>query len=209
MSEIRQNELRQIFFDLVSSYASTEKSQELWDELSLNYNSPDRAYHNFNHINHFYDQLMLVRNEISGWKTVLFSLFYHDIIYDIRLHDNEEKSADLAAERLSEIGIAKEVIENWKSQILATKNCTVSDDHDINLFTDADLSILGSDPDSYITYSKSIRAEYLIYPDDVYNPARMKVLKHFLDMDSIYKTVFFREKYESRARRNIQSEIES
>jgi predicted metal-dependent HD superfamily phosphohydrolase len=90
--------------------------------------------------------------------------------------------------------------------ILATKEHQRSDD-ETNLFTDADLSVLGADRETYLLYVQQIRAEYSIYPDILYNPGRKKVLEHFLNMENIFKTNEFRTKYESAARKNLEAEI--
>jgi hypothetical protein len=45
--------------------------------------------------------------------------------------------------------------------------------------------------------------------DFLYNPGRKKVLKHFLDMKTIFKTAYFQEKYERQARINLASEMET
>jgi len=100
-------------------------------------------------------------------------------------------------------------VNNCTAQILATKKHTWSNDSDTNYFTDADLSILGSPPAVYKAYVQSIRKEYKLYPDFVYNPGRQKVLKHFLDMPAIFKTAHFTNKYESQARMNLQEELRS
>ena len=55
---------------------------------------------------------------------------------------------------------------------------------------------------------KNIRKEYAIYPDMLYNPGRKKVLQHFLTMDTIYKTAVYRDRYEQKAKENLQRELE-
>jgi predicted metal-dependent HD superfamily phosphohydrolase len=90
---------------------------------------------------------------------------------------------------------------------LATKHHQLSADEDVNYFTDADLSILGQDWGTYLDYAKKIRKEYRLYPDLAYKPGRKKVLQHFFEMESIFKTSGFRERYEAAARRNLQQEL--
>ena len=80
-------------------------------------------------------------------------------------------------------------------------------DTDTNLFTDADLAILGTDWNSYKKYYQQIRKEYSIYPDMIYNPGRKKVLHHFLHMERIYKTVWFYNRYEQQAIINLEKEL--
>lgn len=200
--------LKEIFTDLVNKYASNSGIvQKLWDEIEKQYTSPKRFYHNLQHLENMYRQLESCREQIEDWDSLMFSLFYHDIIYKATSKDNEEKSALAAIKALTAINYPKEKIKLCGEQILATKGHELSPDNDTNLFTDADLSILGSDWDSYLEYSKQVRKEYAIYPDFMYNPGRKKALQHFIEMEKIFKTHHFREKFEESARKNIDTEI--
>jgi predicted metal-dependent HD superfamily phosphohydrolase len=117
------------------------------------------------------------------------------------------KSAELAAERLRDIGISEDKIEKCRDQILATKHHKTSEDMDSNYFLDADLAILGSSEEKYQEYKDGIRMEYKLVPRGIYRKGRMKLVKKFLSMDRIYKTDHFYEKYEERARANLTSEL--
>jgi predicted metal-dependent HD superfamily phosphohydrolase len=110
---------------------------------------------------------------------------------------------------MKQISVSKDKIELCKKQILATKSHIRSTDNDTNYFTDADLSVLGQNWETYLLYYKNVRKEYSIYPALVYNPGRKKVLNHFLSMDRIFKTDFFYNKFETQAKLNLQQEIES
>ena len=145
---------------------------------------------------------------INEWDSVIFSAFYHDMIYNITAKDNEEKSAILARLRLNKISFPKEKTERCVKMILATKSHDFSPDNDINLFVDADIVILGKSPDNYTIYKNQISQEYSCYPDSEYNEGRRKVLNHFLPQATIYKTLFFQEKYEQQARQNLLYELE-
>lgn len=152
-------------------------------------------------------QLTEVKDEIQNWETILFTLYYHDIIYNSLKSDNEEKSAKLAVKRLKQISVSNDTIEICKQQILATKSHLKSTDSDTNYFTDSDLSVLGQDWETYSAYFKKVRKEYTVYPDFVYNAGRKKVLNHFLTMDRIFKTKFFYIKFEKQAKENVQKEL--
>ena len=151
---------------------------------------------------------MLTFKLIENWDTLLFSLFYHDIIYNPLRQDNEEKSAALAVQRLNALSYAAHKTAHCHAQILATKGHQVSQDADTNFFTDADLSILGADWSTYTAYYKNVRKEYAIYPDFLYSKGRAKVLQQFLQMECIYKTAYFYERFEEQARSNIQKELD-
>ena len=122
--------------------------------------------------------------------------------------DNEEQSAQLAETRMMQMSVPNQLIENCKSQILATKKHLSNSDNDTNYFMDADLSVLGEDWKTYSEYYKNIRKEYSVYPKLVYNPGRKKVLKCFLEMERIFKTDYFFIKFEQQAKYNLQKELE-
>lgn len=200
--------LKQTFVELISCYKEDDRlTDELWNEIEINYSKKKRHYHTLEHLQNLLNQLSEVKDQIKGWDAVLFSLFYHDVIYNPLKSDNEERSADHAEKRLQKISVPKRIVENCKAQILATKKHGASSDMDVNFFTDADLSILGSDWNLYSAYFKQVRKEYSIYPDLIYNPGRKKVLLHFLQMERIFKTDYFSNKFELQAKQNLQHEL--
>ncbi|KFM67350.1 hypothetical protein X975_15357, partial [Stegodyphus mimosarum] len=80
---------------------------------------------------------------------------------------------------------------------------------DIHYFLDFDVSILGAETADYKKYASQIAEEYTFLPSSKYKFMRSKVLELFLQVPNIYATRPFREKYEKRARSNIQNEIDS
>lgn len=201
--------LKETFIGLLTNYTDNDRlTNELWTEIEKNYSSKKRHYHTLHHLDSLLAQLTDVKGEIQNWNTILFTLYYHDIVYNSLKSDNEEKSAELAEKRMKQISVSIDAIELCKNQILTTKSHIKSTDSDTNYFTDADLSVLGQNWETYSLYYKNVREEYSIYPDFVYNPGRKKVLIHFLSMDRIFKTDFFHNKFEIQAKQNLQMEIE-
>jgi predicted metal-dependent HD superfamily phosphohydrolase len=201
--------LQPVFTSLCTTFRPDARLvNTLWGELESCYTQRGRHYHNLNHLAHLYQQLCLVQTAIQRWDILLFSLFYHDIIYSVHKRDNEEKSADYAAEQLARLGISVTDVALCHAQILATKTHTPSPNPDTNYFTDADLAILGASREAYAVYTRQIRKEYRMYPDLLYKPGRKKVLLHFLQMDRLYKTAFFYERLEAAARANLAWELD-
>ena len=201
--------MRDIFFELANAYSSDQELvSEYWNEIESYYAQSHRHYHNLNHIQDLYEQLKAVKTEIKNWNIILFSLFYHDIIYKSTKSNNEEKSAEIAVKRMEALKVSSQEIEQCAAQILATKSHVHNNDSDTNYFTDADLSILGRDWETYDTYCKNIRKEYSMYPMFAYRKGRKKVIKHFLDMDTLFKTTYFNSKFEQQARANLKQELE-
>lgn len=199
--------LKSIFINLVITYCNNDTAQKLWAEVEKAYSYKKRYYHNLNHLEKVYTELKHCKIQIDDWDTVLFALFYHDIIYKATRNDNEEQSAELAEKRLKEINYPAEKTARCKQHILATKSHLPCSDNDTNLFTDADLAILGYPLKEYMAYSRQVRKEFSYYPNILYKPGRKKVLLHFLEMSYIYKTGFFQQKYEEPARENIRQEL--
>lgn len=197
------------FIKLAEQY-SPDRSliNALWEEIRAHYSSGQRYYHTLSHIDDLLHRLLPLKEQISDWNAVLFSVFYHDIVYSATSQANEEKSAQLAIERLKELSVPEETSSRCSEQILATKSHAASASNDTNLFTDADLSILGSDWERFAFYARQIRKEYAVYPDELYNPGRKKVLQHFLGMERIFKTAFFHDSLERQARLNLEREME-
>lgn len=180
----------------------------LWVEVVNAYASPGRYYHTLAHLNQLLVELKPYQSQFSSWPTVIFAIAYHDFIYNATAGDNEEQSAKVAAARLTEINFPVLEIARCVEFILATKKHEPVN-REIDLFTDADLAILGATPERYQQYTIGIRKEYTIYPDLLYKPGRKKVLQHFLSMKRIYKTDEFYGRYEQAARRNLQAEFVS
>ncbi len=200
--------LENIFFDLLKKYINDESLvSRFWSEIEENYSGSKRYYHTLQHLENLLQILTPIKAKINDWDTLLFTLFYHDVVYNATKSDNEEKSAELAFSRMKTIGVENSKIEICQTQILDTKKHLPSTDSDSNYFTDADLSVLGQDWETYSNYYKSVRKEYAIYPNILYNPGRKKVLKHFLAMDSIYKTDYFYQEFEQKAKENLEREL--
>lgn len=202
--------LKEIFELLLRKYSADNGTiTKLWREIKVAYMRSGRHYHTLQHLESLLLQLQVTKHEINNWDAVLFALYYHDIVYNTLRNNNEEKSAVLAVKRMNEIGVDNITTDKCSQIILATKQHQWNEDNDINLFTDADLSILGASWNDYETYFKNIRKEYAIYPNMVYNPGRKKVLQHFLSMKQIFKTAFFFGKFEKNARQNLKKELET
>lgn len=201
--------LEEIFVELASQYTKDDKLiHKYWDEINSAYSKAGRHYHTLQHLQNLLVYLQALQSQINNWNAVVFALYYHDVVYNTLKHDNEERSAALALKRMKEIGVDEHTIKACSNIILATKKHEWNSDNDINLFTDADLSILGASWNDYELYSKQVRKEYSIYPDMIYNPGRKKVLQHFLSMERIYKSDYFFGRLEKPARENLKQELE-
>ncbi len=201
--------LEELFLELTGKYTKDSSlCYSLWKEIQKNYSNNSRSYHTLTHLENLLKELTEAKKYIKDWDTILFTLFYHDAVYVPSRTDNEERSASLARERLQSIGYPALKMEKCALQILATKDHSRSRDDDTNFFNDADLSILGQNSKEYSDYCEQIQYEYSQYSDEEYRQGREKVVRYFLDMEDIYKTYYFGQKYEHPARINLIRELQ-
>ncbi len=194
------------FFNLMRSYTDNENYIiECWKEIYASYTGKSRYYHNLGHLSNMISELNEIESSVSELDTILFSIYYHDIVYKSTKSDNEYQSALLFEKRISKTNFPE--IQKCYKQIEATKEHKTSVDEDANILLDLDLSILGKDKSEYQEYCSNIRKEYSIYPDFMYHTGRKKVLNHLLNLDSIFKTKYFLDKYEESARKNLAFEL--
>jgi len=126
----------------------------------------------------------------------------HDVIYDSRASDNEERSAEYAQGLCRELSISEGRLV--ASLIMKTKTHDAAADVDAQVLIDADLAILGTSESAYRTYAEQIRQEYAWVPEPDYRIGRRRILERFLTMPKIYHHL---SHLEDSARRNIAAEI--
>jgi predicted metal-dependent HD superfamily phosphohydrolase len=183
-------------------------SQEYWNEIYSAYSSEGRYYHGLEHLRSIF---RLTEEEVlstTDRQALNLAVFYHDIVYDFERKDNERKSADLAIDRLSRAGVDQILIERVEELIMATYGHEYSDDALRNLMIEADVSVIGTDHDTYAKYAENCRREYSMFSDEEYNPVRKQALSHFLNTGSLFVSPKFKERFEANAKRNLQWEID-
>lgn len=186
-------------------------SKTIYNTIIKKYNEAHRYYHNLNHIKHLLGLFNTYQSEIINKEIILFSIWFHDVIYDPKRKDNEEKSADFTNKVLSNLTINKILIKEITNNIISTKNhidSNIRNNSDLAYFLDFDLAILASDYNEYLIYSENIRKEYFHITDNQYLLGRINVLNHFLKKDLLFKTKTFNHKYNKKAHKNINKELD-
>ena len=180
-------------------------TEELREDLLARWSETHRKHHTVSHLHEMLDAIGALAEAGVEFdrEAVELAAWFHDAIYEIGRDDNEDRSAELALELLASSPIRDEVAR----LVLVTKTHKVGE-HDINgaVLSDADLSVLGSEPFRYRAYAAAVREEYADVSDNVFKPARAQVLSALLD-GRLFHTAAGRERWEERARRNIAEEI--
>jgi predicted metal-dependent HD superfamily phosphohydrolase len=186
-------------------------TDKFYNQIVTDYTASTRHYHNISHIQNMLLCADKLKSLSINYQLILFSVWYHDVVYVPLKTNNEEQSYEYAKKHLIQIKIGREKLHVIKELILSTKNHCVrnkSDSMDIKLLQDADLQIFSCDREKYKIYMQQIREEYKMVPEFVYRPKRKKVIKTFLSMNHIYRVPVFREENEAKARENLNYELD-
>jgi predicted metal-dependent HD superfamily phosphohydrolase len=173
-----------------------------FDDVANHYSDPGRFYHTLDHISNVLEAVESLGSSARNLNAVKLAAWLHDVIYDSKASDNEERSAEFAERLCQELAIPEG--RDIASLILKTKTHDAGDDPDAKVLLDADLAVLGASEPAYRDYAQQIRQEYAWVPEPEYRSGRQKVLTKFLARPRIYH---FLSHLEVPARRNISAEI--
>ena len=180
---------------------------EVFDELIARYSEPHRAYHTLQHLDECFDKLRELERDAAHLGEIEVALWFHDAIYEVRQKDNEARSADWALAVAIAAGVAADAAKRIHALVMCTVHDAVPSEEDQRILVDVDLSILGADEPRFQEYERQIRQEYAWVPEDVFRARRGQVLAQFLARPSIFSTTAFRERYEGRARSNLERSL--
>jgi len=91
--------LKNKFHTLCQNFTKDNKYIEiLWNELFIFYSNKSRHYHTLSHLETIYHQL----KPFQLTPAIEFTIFYHDVVYDTKERDNEEKSTLFTKKRLKQ-----------------------------------------------------------------------------------------------------------
>jgi len=201
--------LEQRFIELWERIGAEDNAKEEFNRLVNLYSEPGRNYHDLRHIEDCLDRLDEVKDFVENPDQLEIAIWYHDAIYDTHARDNEDESAAFVYEICKNSGTSLDFARNVSDLILLTTHNAMPENEDGKILMDIDLSILGKSPEEFDEYEEKIRQEYFWVPEKDFNEVRAEeVLQRFLDRDSIYLTDFFREKYQTQARSNIERSLE-
>jgi predicted metal-dependent HD superfamily phosphohydrolase len=177
-------------------------ADQTFEELCTHYAEPGRFYHTLAHIAAVLETLEGLGSLARNLNSLKLAAWLHDVIYDSKASDNEERSAEYAeglCERLSlPDGSAIALL------IRKTKTHDAEGGVDAQVLIDADLAILGASELAYQTYAEKIRLEYAWVSEPNYRIGRRHVLEKFLTRPRIFH---FLGHLEEPARRNLNAEI--
>lgn len=185
-----------------------------FDLFSDCYGAPGRYYHTLRHIENgliVFD--LIVPQDLPNRNRIELAFWFHDFIYDVTRHDNEEESAKVFEYHAKHtMKLSDEIIDDVKQLILATKHTSGGTGLAAYL-VDVDLSILGSLPELFDEYEENVKKEYVpaVTTDEGFRAGRLAFLKGMLkrkaDGGFIFSTPEFQGEWERIAVLNIERSI--
>ena len=170
-------------------------------ELRDRYDEPHRGYHDAAHVG-----LMWLRHLMHGGdpgdRDMALAILFHDAIYDPLAHDNEERSAALAATLLrGDTGWVQEAIRATADHLAyASPDCRV-----LRLL-DLDLTPLAETPAVFERNTALLRREYAAVTEPAWRAGRLRVLERFAQTKRLFRTRLSTI-YEAPARENLAAAI--
>jgi predicted metal-dependent HD superfamily phosphohydrolase len=182
--------------------------------LTKLYNEPHRAYHTLAHIAWCLDLLREFfpeRGPRPEWyDRVELALWFHDVIYDPKRKDNEERSANVLIGIAALLGLNTTLADTASLDVRYTTHKAYIPNLPLSTqwVLDLDLASLGFNPKRFDVNSDQIRDEYSFVPEDAYRAGRKVILQGFLDRPRIYLTEECFARFETQARENLKRAIE-
>ena len=180
----------------------------LFLDLLDRWSEDHRRYHGCTHLLAVLEALDLLTEPADPPRTVLLAAWFHDAVYRGIAGQDEEESARLAEERLTDAGLpASDVEEVARLVRLTSDHRPEPGDDDGALVCDADLSVLGGEPEPYARYVAAVREDYAHIGDADFAAGRAAVVRHLLELDPMFHSDRARALWLDAARRNLLGEL--
>ena len=178
-------------------------------DLLDRWSEPYREYHDVAHLRGVLDAVDLLAEHADDLAAVRLAAWFHDAVYEGEAGADEEASAALAERVLPGVGVPGDrVAEVARLVRLTVGHDPEPGDADGAVLCDADLGVLGSDPEGYASYAAAVRREYAGVPDEAFRAGRAAVLERLLALDPLYRTATARRLWADRAAANLRGELD-
>lgn len=166
--------------------APEERTLEIADSLMRSYEEPGRYYHNLDHFSDMAEFADAHRSELKRPREMMWAILGHDseqiLERALAPGESEIRSAARTTKPLSPY-LKEQSLARITRKIMSTaRHEPDGTDPDQLYLIDADLGILGSDPEKFDEYDQNIRKEYAAtVSDHLFNQGRLKVLERFTE----------------------------
>lgn len=175
----------------------------LGEELLARWSEPHRHYHDAGHLS----AALSAHADVGGTaRPERLALWFHDAVFTGVPVEDEHASAELARRRLGDVLPGEEVAEVARLVLVTIEHHPAVGDHAGARVSDADLAVLGAEPDRYTASVRALRAEAVATPDLRWREQRLARVDHLLRAEPLFHTEPGRRRWLAAARANLAAE---
>lgn len=194
---------------LIGRHSTDPAAAAIGRALIASWAEPHRRYHALGHLREVLRHVEEVAEHAADADAVRLAAWYHDAVYQGR-SDDEERSAQRAEAELSALGVRPSLVAEVARLVRVTVgHDPAAGDRNGEALCDADLAVLGAEPDRYRANTAAVRAEYAHVPDSDFRVGRARVVRGLLAAPALFHTPLARSRWESQARANLDAELRS
>jgi predicted metal-dependent HD superfamily phosphohydrolase len=176
-------------------------------ELIARWSEPHRYYHDLGHLS---DALAALDLLGPASRSEEIALWFHDAVHTSSPGHDEQLSAALAAQELPAVGVeAAEVAEVVRLVLVTIDHIPPAGDAAGARVSDADLAILGAEPERYKASVLALRAEAASMDEATWRASRRAALAAFAATKPLFHTARGNSRWEGPARANLAAEGEN
>lgn len=199
----------------VGGTAPREAATAIGLELASRWMDKQRKFHNLEFLKTTLEKVDSLGEQARSIDAIRLALWYHGAIFDVSPQAVERceagidvlASADFAEQSLASLGVPAENRDKITRLIRGLYHHQAVDDIDAQVLSDADLSVLASQPEEYLDYLRDIRREYAAYSDPHFVLTRSRVVSRLLTRPQLFWT-HGAASWEESARENLRAELE-
>lgn len=181
-----------------------DDGQGALEQLLAAYHDPARRAHGIDHVLNCFASLKQWQKHTRNFHELAIAIWYHDALHDPQRHDNEARSARLAAEHLSAAGIHPETVRRIRELVVSTRPGESLPNDDARLLHDIDRVVLASPSEAFDRYERNVRYENGHIGDFIYRRKRIEALQALLSKAQLYATDYAHEEFDVPARANLR-----
>jgi predicted metal-dependent HD superfamily phosphohydrolase len=205
---VEAHHLAQAWLATCRAVGAIEEVADVGAELLAAYAEPQRRYHDLAHLTDVLTHVDELAGEAADPDAVRLAAWFHDAVYDPTSPDNEERSALLAERALVALRVPEATaIEVARLVRLTAGHDPRPGDRNGAVLCDADLAVLGREPEAYRSYTQAVRQEYALVPDHAFRAGREAILRDLLERPQLFRTAAGIDRWEAPARANLQAEL--
>lgn len=174
------------------------------------YHESHRRYHSSTHlfsvINWLRDRIRQFPDRDVNENALMIAALYHDVVFIVGAKDNEEKSAEWAAEDLRAAGVSMSYIARVVTDIMDTRHMGMPPTTEGKLMVDADLISMSTSFEHMYANTLALLEESDQSPAQ-FAKGNIAFISSLLARPAIFRSAHM-EQEEARARQNISRVIE-